>query len=146
MHVMVFGMASKEVDAQPLPIDMNAKAAEFEAMGKFIEELTKAGIMVIGEGLKPSRYGKVVQLDGDQRTVTDGPYAESKELVAGFMIWEVPSMEVAVEWVKRYPNPASGPSTVVLRPALEPSDFDFGGAMPAGEKAQWEKMTMRDKP
>jgi hypothetical protein len=145
MHVMVFGMATKEVDDEPLPIDMNAKAAEFEAMGKFIEELTKAGIMVMGEGLKPSRFGKRIVLDGSTRIVTDGPFTESKELVAGFMVWEVPSMAVALEWVKRYPNPARGPSTVVLRPALGPEDFDFGGAMPADEKAQWEKMTMRDK-
>ena len=145
MHVMVFGMATKEVDAEPLPIDMKAKAAEFEAMGKFIEELTKAGVMVMGEGLKPSRYGKFVQLDGSTRTVTDGPYTESKELVAGFMIWEVKSMDEAVEWVKKYPNPAQGPSTVVLRPALELTDFNFGGEVPAEEKAQWETMTRRDQ-
>ena len=143
MHVMVFGMATKEVDAEPLPIDMKAKAAEFEAMGKFIEELTKAGVMVMGEGLKPSRYAKRIQIDGAQRTVTDGPFTETKELVAGFMIWEVPSMEVALDWVKRYPGQAKGPSTIVLRPALELSDFNFGGAMPAEEKAQWEQMTKR---
>jgi hypothetical protein len=145
MHVMVFGMATKEVDAEPLPIDMKAKAAEFEAMGKFIEELTKAGIMVMGEGLKPSRFGKRVQLDGSKRTVTDGPFTESKELVAGFMIWEVRSMDEAIEWVKRYPNPTKGPGTVVLRPALEPVDFNFGGEIPPEEKAQWEKMSGRDK-
>ena len=145
MHVMVFGMATKEADAEPLPIDMKARAAEFEAMGKFIEELTQAGIMVLGEGLKPSRFEKRIRLEGSTRTVTDGPFAESKEVVAGFMIWEVPSMEVAVEWVKKYPNPTKGPSTVVLRPALEPTDFDFGGEMPVEEKAQWEKMSGRTK-
>lgn len=146
MHVMVFGMATREADAEPLPIDMKAKAAEFEAMGKFIEELTTAGIMVMGEGLKPSRYGKVIRIDGSKRTVTDGPFTETKELVAGFMIWEVPSMEVALEWVQRYPGQAKGPSTIVLRPALELSDFNFGGEAPPEEKAQWEKMSKRDRP
>ncbi len=145
MHVMVFGMATKEADAEPLPIDMKAKAAEFEAMGKFIEELTAAGLMVMGEGLKPSRYAKVVQIDGPKRTITDGPFTESKEMVAGFMIWEVPSMEVALDWVKRYPGQSKGPSTIVLRPCLELSDFNFGGAVPQEEKAQWEQMTKREK-
>ena len=145
MHVMVFGMATPEADAEPLPIDMKAKAAEFEAMGKFVEELTAAGVMVMGEGLKPSRFAKRIQIDGGKRTVTDGPFTETKELVAGFMIWEVPSMDVALEWVKRYPGQAKGPSTIVLRPALELSDFNFGGEAPAGEKAQWEKMSKRDK-
>jgi len=133
MHVMVFGMATKEADAEPLPIDMKAKAAEFEAMGKFIEELTKAGIMVMGEGLKPSRFGKRVQLDGSKRTVTDGPFTESKELVAGFMIWEVRSMEEAVEWAKRCPNPMPGPSDLEIRPLWETEDF--GPAIAAQENA-----------
>ena len=145
MRVMVFGMATKEADAESLPIDMKAKAVEFEAMGKFIGELTEAGIFVVGEGLKPSRFGKRVQLDGSKRTVTDGPFTETKELVAGYMIWEVKSMDEALEWVKRYPNPSKGPSEVVLRPVLGLEDFNFGGKVPPEEKAQWEKMSGRTK-
>ncbi len=145
MRVMVIVKATQDSENESIPLDMTQHAEMFEAMGKFDEELTAAGIMVMGEGLKPSRYGKVIQIDGSKRTVTDGPFTETKELVAGFMIWEVPSMEVALEWVQRYPGQAKGPSTIVLRPALELSDFNFGGEAPAGEKAQWEKMSKRDK-
>lgn len=145
MRVMVFGMATKAADEEKLPIDMKAKAGEFEAMGKFIGELTEAGIFVVGEGLRPSRFGKRVLLDGAKRTVTDGPFTETKELVAGYMIWEVKSMDEALEWVKRYPNPATGPSEVVLRPVLGLEDFNFGGEVPPEEKADWEKMSGRAK-
>ena len=143
MRVMVFGMATREADAEPLPIDMQAKAKEFEAMGKFIEELTTAGVFVVGEGLKPSRFAKRVLMDGTKRTVTDGPFTESKELVAGYMVWEVKSMDEALAWVKKYPHPNKGPSEVVLRPVLGMEDFNFGGEAPAEEKADWEKMTGR---
>ena len=145
MRVMVFGMATKESDAESLPIDMKAKGGEFESMGKFIEELTAAGVFVMGEGLKPSRYGKRVLVDGTKRLVTDGPFTETKEVVAGYMIWEVRSMDEALEWVKRYPNPNKGPTEVVLRPVLGLEDFDFGGAVPAEEQADWEKMSGRTK-
>jgi hypothetical protein len=145
MRVMVFGMATKEADAERLPIDMKAKAGEFEAMGKFIEELTAAGVFVVGEGLKPSRFAKRILMNGTKRTVTDGPFTETKELVAGYMVWEVGSMDEALAWVKKYPNPNKGPTVVVLRPVLGMEDFNFGGEVPAGEKADWEKMTGRAK-
>jgi hypothetical protein len=145
MRVMVFGMATKEADAESLPIDMKTKAGEFEAMGKFIEELTKAGVFVVGEGLKPSRFAKRVLMDGTRRTVTDGPFTESKELVAGYMVWEVKSMDEALAWVQKYPHPNKGPSEVVLRPVLGMEDFNFGGEVPAEEKADWEQMTGRTK-
>jgi hypothetical protein len=143
MRVMVFGMATREADAEPLPIDMQAKGKDFEAMGKFIEELTAAGVFVVGEGLKPSRFAKRVLMDGSKRTVTDGPFTETKELVAGYMVWEVKSMDEALAWVKKYPNPNKAPSEVVLRPVLGLEDFNFGGAVPAEEKADWEKMSGR---
>ena len=95
----------------------------FEAMGKFNEELVKAGVMLTGDGLKPSSQGKRVAFDGPKRTVIDGPFAETRELVAGYWIWEVKDMAEAVEWVKRCPNPMSGPSEIEIRPFYEMSDF-----------------------
>jgi hypothetical protein len=94
-----------------------------EAMGKFNEELVNAGIMLAGEGLKPSSQGKRVAFDGPGRTVIDGPFAETRELVAGFWIWEVKDMAEAVEWVKRCPNPMPGPSEIEIRPVYEMADF-----------------------
>ena len=82
----------------------------FEAMGKFNEELVKAGVMLAGDGLKPSSQGKRIAFDGPKRTVIDGPFAETRELVAGYWIWEVKDMAEAVEWAKRCPNPMLGPS------------------------------------
>ena len=94
-----------------------------EAMGKFNEELVKAGVMLAGEGLHPSSRGKRVVFSGNKRTVVDGPFSETKELVAGFWIWQVSSMEEAVEWVKRCPNPHPGESTIEIRPVFEAEDF-----------------------
>ena len=93
------------------------------AMGKFNEELVKAGVMVAGEGLKPSAQGKRVRFSGSQRAVTDGPFAETKELVAGFWLWNVSSMEEAVEWVRRCPNPMESDSDTEIRPLYEADDF-----------------------
>ncbi|HEV2734582.1 MAG TPA: YciI family protein [Longimicrobiaceae bacterium] len=94
------------------------------AMGRYNEELVKAGVMLAGEGLHPSSRGKRVRLSGDQRTVIDGPFAETKELVAGFWIWQVRSMEEAVEWVKRMPNPMPGTEPEIeIRPVFETEDF-----------------------
>ena len=95
----------------------------FEAMGKYNDELIKAGIMLAGDGLKPSKFGKRVHFDGTKRSVTDGPFAETKELVAGFWIWQVRSMEEAIEWAKRCPNPMPGPSELEIRPIWESEDF-----------------------
>jgi hypothetical protein len=92
-------------------------------MGKFNEELVNAGIMLAGEGLHPSSKGKRVSFSGTQRTVIDGPFAETKELIAGFWMWKVKSMEEAVEWVKRCPNPMLGESEIEIRPVFEAEDF-----------------------
>jgi hypothetical protein len=95
----------------------------FEAMGKFNEQLVNAGIMLAGDGLKPSSQGKRVAFDGPRRTVIDGPFAETRELVAGYWLWEVKDMAEAVEWVKRCPNPMPGPSEIEIRPLYEIADF-----------------------
>jgi hypothetical protein len=118
MRVMVMVKATEESEAGIMP------ATELlEAMGKYNEELVNAGIMKAGEGLHPSSKGKRVAFDGPQRTVTDGPFAETKELVAGFWLWEVKDMAEAVEWVKRCPNPMPGPSEIEIRPIFEAEDF-----------------------
>jgi hypothetical protein len=93
------------------------------AMGAYNESLVKAGIILAGEGLKPSRYGKRIHFSGKTRTVTDGPFTETKELVAGFWIWQVRSIEEAVEWVRRCPNPMLTDSDIEIRPVFGPEDF-----------------------
>jgi hypothetical protein len=118
MRVMVLVKATADSEAGKLP-----PAELFEAMGKFNEELTKAGIMVTGDGLKPSSHGKRVAFDGPNRTVIDGPFAATSELVSGFWIWNVKDMAEAVEWVKRCPNPMPGPSEIEIRPLYEMEDF-----------------------
>jgi len=94
-----------------------------EVMGKYNEELVNAGIMVGGDGLKPSSFGKRVAFDGASRTVIDGPFAETRELVAGFWLWEVKDMDEAIAWAKRCPNPMPGPSELEIRPIFELEDF-----------------------
>jgi hypothetical protein len=118
MRVMVFVKASKETEAGVMPTE-----AEFAAMGRFNDELIAAGIMQSGDGLKPSREGVRIRFDGDKRSVVDGPFAETKELVAGYWIWEVKSMAEAIEWAKRCPNPTGDDSTLELRPFYELEDF-----------------------
>jgi hypothetical protein len=93
------------------------------AMGKFNEELVKAGVMLAGEGLQPSSKGKRVRFSGKKRSVIDGPFTETKELIAGFWLWQVRSMEEAVEWVKRCPNPMEGESEIEIRQVFEAEDF-----------------------
>jgi hypothetical protein len=93
------------------------------AMGKYNEELVKAGVMLAGEGLHPSSKGKRVRFSGDKRTVIDGPFAETKELIAGFWLWQVKSMEEAIEWVKRCPNPTGIDGEIEIRPVFEAEDF-----------------------
>ncbi len=93
------------------------------AMGRFNEELINAGIMRAGDGLKPSSEGKRIAFDGPGRTVTDGPFSATSELVAGFWIWEVKDMDEAVAWVKRCPNPMPGPSEIEIRPLYEIADL-----------------------
>jgi hypothetical protein len=107
-------------------------------MGNYNEELVKAGIMLAGEGLKPSSAGARVRFSGKNRTVVDGPFAETKELVAGFWIWEVKSLEEAIEWVKRCPNPMMEDSDIEIRPVF--SMEDFGEAMTPELREQEERM------
>jgi hypothetical protein len=118
MKVIVLVKATKDSEAGVMPSE-----EMFREMGKFNEALVKAGIMVSGEGLHPSSKGVRVQFSGINRTVVDGPFAETKELVAGFWIWQVKSMAEAIEWVKRCPNPMPGPSEIEIRPMFEPEDF-----------------------
>ncbi len=121
MRVMVLVKATSDSEAGMKP---SAELTEmFEAMGKFNEELVNAGVMLAGEGLKPSTEGKRVAFDGPSRTVIDGPFAETRELVAGYWLWEVKDMAEAVEWVKRCPNPMPGPSEIEIRPIYEMADF-----------------------
>ncbi len=121
MRVMVFVKATEDSEKGLLPTAEMTKM--FEAMGKFNEELVKAGVMLSGDGLKPSSHGKRIAFDGPKRTVIDGPFAETRELVAGFWIWEVKDMAEAIEWAKRCPNPMPGPSELEIRPFYEMADF-----------------------
>ena len=124
MKVMVFVKATPNSEAGLLPSD-EATQKMFTEMGKFNEELAKAGIIKDADGLRPSSAGKRIKFTGGHTTVIDGPFAESKELVAGFWIWEVKSLEEAVEWAKRCPNPMPGEEGVLeIRPFYEMADFD----------------------
>jgi hypothetical protein len=122
MQVMVLVKATK--DSEKGFVRTPETAAMMEAMGKFNDELRKAGILRAADGLKPSSAGKRVAFDGPRRMVIDGPFAETKELVAGFWIWEVKDIDEAVAWVKRCPNPMPGPSEIEIRPFYEMADFD----------------------
>jgi hypothetical protein len=133
MKVMVIVKASPESEAGKLPTPQ-----QFEAMGKFNEQLVAAGIMESGDGLKPSSAGKRVRFAGTSRTVTDGPFAETKELVAGFWIWNVKSMDEAVEWVKRCPNPMDSDSDIEIRPFYELDDF--GDALTPEHRERFERL------
>jgi len=119
MRVMVIVKATRNSEAGALPTEKL-----LADMGKFNEELVKAGVMLAGEGLQPSARGKRVVFSGGKKTVVDGPFAETKELVAGFWLWQVKSIEEAVEWVRRCPDPMPGEeSTIEIRPVFEAEDF-----------------------
>jgi hypothetical protein len=118
MRFMVMVKATKESEAGVMPSEQLLRD-----MGNFNEELVKAGIMKAGEGLQPSAKGARVKFSGKQRTVTDGPFAETKELVAGFWIWECRSLQEAIDWVKRCPNPMEGESEIEIRQVFEAEDF-----------------------
>jgi hypothetical protein len=118
VKVMVMVKASPSSEAGTMPTE-----ALLSAMGRFNEQLVKAGVMLAGEGLQPSRRGKRVRFSGEKRTITDGPFTETKELVAGFWIWQVKSIEEALEWVKRCPNPMPEDSDIEIRPLFGPEDF-----------------------
>jgi hypothetical protein len=118
MKIMVLVKATKDSEAGVMPTQ-----ALLADMGKFNEELVKAGVMLAGEGLRPSSQGKRVRFSGRDRTVVDGPFTETKELVAGFWLWQVRSIDEAVEWVKRCPNPMPGDSEIEIRPLFDVTDF-----------------------
>ncbi|HZV58695.1 MAG TPA: YciI family protein [Candidatus Eremiobacteraceae bacterium] len=142
MRVMVIVKASKDSEAGRLP-----GRKLLEDMGKFNEELVKAGVLLAGEGLQASSQGKRVSFSGTKRTVTDGPFAETKELIAGFWLWQVRSIEEAVEWVKRCPNPHEGKSEIEIRRVFEPEDFgaDFTPEMRKKEAELWAQAAERKK-
>jgi len=118
MRFMVIVKATKESEAGALP-----DPKLLSEMGKFNEDLVKAGVMLAGEGLQPSSKGARVRFSGADRTVIDGPFAETKELIAGFWLWQVRSLEEAIEWVKRCPNPMAGESEIEIRQVFELEDF-----------------------
>ena len=118
MRFMVMVKATKESEAGVMP-----SQKLFEDMGKYNEELVKAGVMLAGEGLQPSSKGARVRFSGNKRTVIDGPFTETKELVAGFWLWQVKSLAEAIEWVKRCPNPMPGESEIEIRQVFETEDF-----------------------
>jgi hypothetical protein len=129
---MVMVKATRESEAGVMPSEQL-----LAAMGRFNDELVKAGVMLAGEGLHPSAKGKRVRFAGSTRTVIDGPFSETKELVAGFWLWQVRSMEEAVEWVRRCPNPMPGESEIEIRPVFEAEDF--GAELTPELRAQEER-------
>lgn len=136
MRFLVMVKATKDSEAGVMPSE-----ELLAAMGKFNEELVKAGIMLAGEGLHPSSKGVRVQFDGTKRTVVDGPFTETKELVAGFWLWQVRSLDEAIEWVKRCPNPFDGPSEIEIRRVFEAEDF--GEAFTPELREQEERLRAR---
>ena len=133
MRVMVMVKATADSEQGVMP-----STELLTAMGKFNEELVQAGIMLAGEGLKPSSAGKRVHFSGPRRTVVDGPFVETKELVAGFWLWQVKSMDEAVEWVRRCPNPMLTDSDIEIRPIFEAEDF--GAELTPELRAQEERL------
>src|SRR6266403_915684 len=131
MRVMVFVKASKESEAGQMPTEKLLRD-----MGKYNEELVNAGVMLAGEGLHPSSKAKRVRFSGKDRTVIDGPFAETKELIAGYWIWKVKSLQEAIDWVKRWPNPHDEPGEIEIRPVFEMEDF---GATLTPELKEQEK-------
>ena len=137
MRVMVIVKATKNSEAGVMPSEQLLKD-----MGNFNEELVKAGIMLAGEGLHPSSKGKRISFSGSKRTVVDGPFAETKELIAGYWLWQVKSIEEAVEWAKRCPDPMPGEeSELEIRPVFEADDF--GAEFTPELRAQEERLRAR---
>ena len=136
MRVMVIVKANKQSEAGQMPDEKLLRE-----MGQFNEELSKAGLILAADGLHPSSKGKRVKFSGANRTVVDGPFMETKELIAGFWIWKVKSMEEAVEWVKRCPNPHVGDSEIEIRQIFETEDF---GDLLTPELREQEERIRRD--
>jgi hypothetical protein len=141
MRFMVMVKATRDSEAGVMP-DTKLLAA----MGNFNEQLAKAGVMVAGEGLHPSSKGARVRFSGAKRTVIDGPFAETKELIAGFWLWQVKSKEEAIEWVKRCPNPFPGESEIEIRQLFEAADFgaEFTPELQAQEARTRAKIATKD--
>lgn len=133
MRCIVMVKANGDTEAGVMP-----SQELLEAMTKFNEELVKAGVMLAGEGLHQSSKGARVRFSGDRRTVIDGPFAESKELIAGYWLWQVRSLEEAIEWAKRCPNPTGEDGELEIRPVFEADDF--GDALTPELKAQEERL------
>ena len=143
MRVMVIVKATKNSEAGGMPSE-----ALLAAMGKYNEELVKAGIMLDGDGLRPSSNGKRIKFSGGKRTVVDGPFAETKELIAGYWVWQVRSMEEAVEWARRCPDPMPGEEAELeLRPFFEAADFgqEFTPELRAREDRLREEIERKKK-
>lgn len=142
MRVMVMVKASLDSEAGVMPDEQL-----LAAMGNYNEELVKAGIMLAGEGLHPSSKGVRVEFSGSKRTVTDGPFAETKELVAGFWLWQVRSMDEAIEWARRCPNPMPGDSEIEIRPVFEAEDFgaEFTPELREQEERIRAQVAMKDQ-
>ncbi len=138
MKVMVLVKASKDSEAGVMP-----GSELLTEMGNFNEQLAKAGVLVAAEGLRPSSKGARVKFSGEKRTVVDGPFPETKELIAGYWIWNVQSMDEAIEWVKRCPNPHPGESEIEIRPVFEASDF---GAEFTPELQEQERRLREQRP
>ncbi|MBA3919673.1 MAG: dehydrogenase [Gemmatimonas sp.] len=132
MRVMVIVKATAESEASIMP-----STELLEAMTSYNEELVKAGIMLAGEGLTPSVKGKRVRFSGTSRTVIDGPFAETKELIAGYWMWQVKNMDEAVEWVRRCPNPMLSDSEIEIRPVFEAEDFGDALTPELREREEW---------
>jgi hypothetical protein len=133
MRFMILIKADKDTEAGVLP-----SRELLTAMGKFNEELVKAGVMLAGEGLQPSSKGARVKFSGDKRTVIDGPFTETKELIAGFWLWRLNSLQEAIEWVKRCPNPTQGEPEIEIRQVFESEDF--GAEFTPELRAQEERL------
>ena len=133
MRFMVLVKATKDSEAGAPPT-----RELVDAMMAYNEEMVKAGIMKGGDGLQPSAKGARVQFDGEKRAVVDGPFAETKELVAGYWLWECKSLDEAIEWVKRCPNPMPGPSEIEIRPVVDLADF--GDAVSPEADAAWKRL------
>jgi len=140
MRFMIMIKANKDTEAGVMPSEQL-----LTEMGKFNEELVKAGVMLAGEGLQPSSKGARVKFSGDRRAVIDGPFAETKELIAGFWLWQVKSKEEAIEWVKRCPNPLNGESEIEIRQVFETSDFgdEFTPKLREAEKRMREQIAAK---
>ena len=136
MRVVVFVKATKDSEQGVMP-----SQELLEAMTRYNEQLVGAGIMVGGDGLKPSSKGVRIAFDSDKRTVIDGPFAETKELVAGFWLWEVRDMAEAIDWARRCPNPMPGPSELEIRPVVDMADF--GEALTPEIAAREDKLRNR---